>query len=290
MKKLGLLLIICLLLVGCDNVAEQWSGTTLARKAPASFEQVSQSQDKPAEKASSLSTSENASITSSKRVESAETKTKIIRNASTKIQVKNYSKSRSSIGAIVKKNNGYIAAENESNSGYSIENTMIIRVHNQNFENLLNELMTEASYIYNKNITSEDVTEKFVDMQARLVTKKEIEKRYLEILKEAKNVQDILAVEKEMRVLREEIDATEGKLRYMNDQVLYSTITLVFYQELEHATAPGPGFFKKSWEAIKGGWENLLNFMVGLLFIWPFILVIGLIVYAIIRRRRRRQK
>ena len=136
-------------------------------------------------------------------------------------------------------------------------------------------------------MTARDVTEEFVDIEARLRTKKEVEKRYLEILSKAATIKDILLVEEQLRVIREEIEAREGRLKYLQNQVSYSTINLEMYQKLTFE--PGFKFFSKIWKALKGGWKGLLNVLVGLVYIWP-LLIIGVGVFIWIRRRISRKK
>ena len=73
-------------------------------------------------------------------------------------------------------------------------------------------------------IDSQDVTEEYIDITARLKTKKELEARYLELLKKANKVEEIVSIEKEIGNLRSDIESIEGRLRYINNAVAYSTL------------------------------------------------------------------
>ena len=132
-----------------------------------------------------------------------------------------------------------------------------------------------------------DVTEEFLDIQARLKTKKELEYRYLALLKQAKDVSDILEIEEKMGQLRSDIESIEGRMKYLQSQVRFSTLTVSFYETVPNSVS----FGNKFKYGFKNGWENLIWFFVGLINIWPFIIIIagsiwGLIVY----RRNRREK
>ena len=218
--------------------------------------------------------------------QSPTSKLKIIKNAKIRFQVKDYAKSKPEIDRIIKKYSGYCSYEVESNTDSSLQDTITIRVPYENFEALVKELLVHAIYIDSKTITAEDVTEKFIDLEARLKAKKEVEKRYYEILRQAKNVEEILNVESELAKMREDIEAMEGKLRYLSDQVVYSSIELSYYQTLETVAPPPlpkPSFFRELWLGMKNGGRTLKGFIIGLVSIWPFLFII-FIIYIVIKR------
>lgn len=218
------------------------------------------------------------------------TSSKIIKNANIKLQVKKYATDLAQIKQIVTRQGGAISAENEYNSAYRLENNMVIRIPSQRFDTLVTELLAVAIYVENKQITSEDVTEQYVDIEARMNAKKQVEARYLEILKKAGKIDEILSVERQLGLIREEIDAAQGKLKYFDSRVQFSTINLNIYQQLDY-TAPSPDrrFFGRLKEAFLAGWRGLLELLVGLVNIWPFILIIAAGLWAVARWRKKRQ-
>lgn len=121
-----------------------------------------------------------------------------------------------------------------------------------------------------KDIRIKDVTEEFLDIQARLKTKKDLEQRYRDLLAKANSVSEILDVEKQIGALRADIESIEGRLHYLNDQSLLSTITITFYKSTPTSITYGNRFA----EGFSNGWNNLMLFVVGLINIWPFILII----------------
>jgi hypothetical protein len=220
--------------------------------------------------------------------------TKIIKQADVSFQVKNMEDSRKAILTKVKKSGGYISSENQTNNSYQIENTMVIRIKSGGFDDLVDQLLKQSIYTESKKITADDVTEEYVDAVARLKSKKEVEKQYEEILKKAYSIYDILQVEQQLRMIREEIEAYEGKIKYLDDRVDYSTISLHFYEKLDYVAAPSndSGFFYKMGKAFSGGWHIVLALFIGLAYLWPIILamIIGLLFLLRYLRRSRNKK
>lgn len=216
--------------------------------------------------------------------------TKIRKTAFLNFNVDDYKKARIDIENIVRSNNAYIGSENEQNNSYSIYNTMVIRVMNKDFEAMVNNVEGVASYVNSKNITAEDVTAEFIDIQTRLKSKKEIEKRYLDILQKAAKVTDILEIERKLGEIREEIEAKEGELKYLADQVDYSTINLTFQQNFEYTPIDRPGFLGRSGNAFEGGWDGFLNFIVDLVYVWPLLLLLAIGAYFLMRFIKRKRK
>jgi len=217
---------------------------------------------------------------------------KIIKTADATFQVKNCDDSRKAIIDIVNKNGGYVSSENQTNNNYQIENTMIIRMKSDGFDNMLDLILKQSIYTESKKIIADDVTADYVDIQARLQSKKEVEKQYAEILKKAFTIYDILQVEQQLRQIREEIDAFEGRLKYYDDRVDYSTINLRFYEKLDYTPSPAAnsGFFYKIGKAFNGGWHIILTFVIGLVYLWPFLIAIGVGLFFLIRYIKRGRK
>jgi len=206
--------------------------------------------------------------------------TQIIRTANINIQVKEFKEGTDKIRQVVKANGGYISSSNEQNNGYSIQGEMSVRIASKNFDKAVKELLAIAVYVNSKSENAEDVTEEFIDIMTRLKTKKEVEKRYLEILGQARTIVDILEVEEKLRMIREEIEAKEGQLKYLKDQVRFSTIRLTYYQTNEkYEKAPEPSFFSKIGDALVDGWQGLLMFFVGLAYFWPAFILIAVAVW-----------
>jgi len=210
---------------------------------------------------------------------------KFIKTGNIEFETENLNKSQEEILEAVKSFNGYLSSENVYKNSYEISSNMAIRVPADNFDKLIREIGIGVEKFDRKEIYVNDVTEEFLDIEARLNTKKELEKKFLEILNKANSVTEILEVEKQIGALRSEIESVEGRLKFLKNQVSYSTLHVRVYEPVSGQTE----FGKKFKNGFKNGWNNLILFFVLLVNIWPFILIIIIILIAIrvLRKRKR---
>ena len=272
MKQIIISMAIFILIIGCGKSADKM-GEEYAAMADEAFMEPA-----PPPEQSRLS----------EEPQTIKVEHKIIKESWIRFEVNKYAEAMVDIKGMVNKHSGYISQENESSSDYSLNNNLSIRVPAENFDALVEELVSVAVKVDNKNINARDVTEEFIDIEARLNTKREVEKRYMSLLNDAKSITDILAVEEKLRVIREEIEAKEGRLKYLNDQVSLSTIHLDVYQKLTFEQ--GFKFFKKIGSALKGGWKGLLKVLVGLIYIWPLLIIFSGVLIWLIRKSRKKKK
>jgi hypothetical protein len=113
---------------------------------------------------------------------------KLIRNGNIEFLTSDVRNTKTEIERIAKEQQGYISAENENNYGNRFQINQTLRIPADKFDEVLKQLEGLAEKVDNKNINTQDVTEEFIDVEARLKTKKELEARYLELLKQAKTV------------------------------------------------------------------------------------------------------
>lgn len=214
---------------------------------------------------------------------------KLIKTGFIEFETEDIKKTREIIENLVTKYQAYISQEDEKNFYSNIRQTISIRIPKENFDNLLNELTIGIKKLDNKNITVEDVTEEFVDSLARLKVKKETEQTYLKILSQAKTVKDILEVQNQIQDLRSDIEAIEGRLRYLQKSVNYSTLNISMYQIISSSIAR-PSFFTKALNAVKEGIGLFSDIIIGILYLWIFILIIIIIAVIIIKKRRNKKR
>lgn len=213
---------------------------------------------------------------------------KIIKEGWMRIEVEDYTNDLQSIKKVISRYEGYISNEYESSSDYSLNNSLTIRVPSTLFDSLVENIASIAHKVTSKNITLKDVTEEFIDIEIRLKTKREVEDRYLDILKKASTIKDILLVEEQLRIIREEIESKEGRLKYLQNQLSFSTLNLDIYQDLSFQ--PGFRFFRKIGNGLHGGWKGLMSVIVGLVYLWPLLLIGTVAAVFLIRRKRKRNR
>ena len=211
---------------------------------------------------------------------------KIIKTADLSIETNDFRTFTLRLHNTVKQLGGYLAQEQQSQSASSIENTVSIKVPVDRFDDLVQQLASDSDKLIEKKISSEDVTGKIVDTKSRLETKKEVRERYLDLLKQARNMKDILTVQKEINDLQEEMDAAAGQISYLGHSAAFSTVNLRFYQVLDTGSIedPSPTFFKKLKDALSEGWAWCSAVVLGVISFWPLWLGIGIGWYGLRRK------
>lgn len=226
------------------------------------------------------------------QIPNPQVKQKLIREADISFEVRDFEKTRKKILEAVKSRNGYISSENQDNNEYRINSDIVIRISNENFDKLIADLEPLYYRLGYKKIKTEDVTEEYVDIESRLKTKREVEKSYMDLLSRAKTIDEIIKLEEIIRTIHEEIEAKEGRLKYLNDRVAFSTINLNIYESKDYRYVPDkkPDFFQQIWKALHTGWNILGKIFLALLYIWPLYVIGGFTAWLIIRYRKRKQR
>lgn len=203
---------------------------------------------------------------------------KIIKNAVLNVEAKNYKTFNDLVHEQVKQAGGYVAGEEQSKSEYKIENIVTIKVPVDQFDNLVKSITSaKDENVVSQKVTSQDVTGEVIDTRSRTEAKRQVRLRYLDLLKQAKNMEEILKVQEEINNIQEEIEAGAGRVSYLTHAAAYSTIELTFYQVLNaQAVQPNtPGFGARVLGALGNGLNWVGEMLVLLLTLWPLWLCTG---------------
>ncbi|MDI5948422.1 DUF4349 domain-containing protein [Flavobacterium yafengii] len=209
---------------------------------------------------------------------------KIIKEGNLRFQTNDLTATYTQIQNAVKSHNATIQNDTEGKDYGSVFRRLIIRVPSKNFDLFLKDISKGVAYFDNKEISSQDVTAEYIDIDARLKAKKVLENRYLELLKKANKVSEMLEIEAQLSSIREEIEAKEGQLNYMQNRVSFSTITIEFYKSIAEESGVTASYGMKIWTAIKSGFNSMSSLFINLLSIWPFIIILFAIGYFIRKR------
>ncbi|HLW40023.1 MAG TPA: DUF4349 domain-containing protein [Brumimicrobium sp.] len=209
---------------------------------------------------------------------------KLIKEGWLEFETKSLLSTRNNILEAVNTYNAYVSSDQEFKRTGKVSNTLAIRIPAMYFDDFLNSATEGVERFDVKNINVKDVTEEYLDVEARVKTKKALEERYVSLLEKASNITEILEIEKQIGELRTEIESIEGRLNFLQNQVSYSTLTITFYKKVPYETQ----FGEKFKNGLRNGWTNLVWFFVFLTNLWPFI-VIGVGVFWGIRIYRRRK-
>ncbi len=217
--------------------------------------------------------------------------TKLIKTVNYRFEVANVKKSAEEIELAIRKYPAYISASDMRLENPILENKMTIRVRNEFFQDLLKEIDQQALFVNYRDVKTEDVAKQFVDLESRLKTKREVEARYIEILRrKAGTIEELLHAEEQIGELHEEIEATISRINYLKDEVSYSTIKLEFYQTItqEVAISHETPMSKQFGEALSSGWNGVVMVALALTYIWPWLVVAGIIVLVFRYMKRKK--
>lgn len=276
------LLIVALLFLSCKKSEEFSEDFKIqAIKLPAKVDQVKFV--KP-EVASPEETSYEVNVSDKK----IPVEQKIIKTGSVRFETNDLEKTYQQVFLAAKKYKSNIQNDSEGKEYGSIYKRMTVRVPSQNFDLFLNEISQGVTFFDTKEVSAEDVTEQYIDIEARLIAKKRLENRYLELLKKATKVIEILEIEKQLSAIREEIESKQGQLLYLQNQISMSTITIEFYKTVAENERATISYGSKIWNGIVSGLNSFSDFLVSLISVWPFLIVLAVAINGIKKWLKRR--
>ncbi|MED3986092.1 DUF4349 domain-containing protein [Peribacillus simplex] len=224
---------------------------------------------------------------------------KVIHQAQLELKVKNLEKAQIKIENKVAEYGGYVVESNVYREDEElVEGTITVRVPEAYFQDFLADSEGEASEVVGRNVTGQDVTEQYVDLKARLKSKRAVEERLLAFMKDAEKTEDLLKISSDLAVVQEEIEQLTGQMKYLENQTSYSTVTITLSQD----RIVVPGIDNKelnTWERtkkqlatsanllLKAG-SGIIVFIIGNL---PILIILGgagAVVHWVIKRRGKR--
>ncbi len=156
----------------------------------------------------------------------------LIWSASLDIEVDKVSDAVDLVVSIIEESGGYVESKSMSGEkGASFK----LRVPSKQLTPVIDRL-ADLGHETHRRISAQDVTELYIDTEARLKNAIALRDRLKKLLKRAVNVKDVLIIEKELTRLQSDIDSMEGKLKNLKGRVDYSSIAL----SLDQKTILGP--------------------------------------------------
>lgn len=215
---------------------------------------------------------------------------KIIKTGEIVIESKDIFKTKESLDKIIESSKAYYEQENiTTGSTYSNYN-FTIRIPFNSFDSFIQKLEKGNDKISSKSIQAQDVSIQFLDIESRLKSKKAYLERYQEMVKSAKTTKDLLEIEEQIRQLQEDIESNSTLLRSLSDQVNYSTLTIrIHYAESGNITQPN-SFFREIGDSLQAGWSLIKSITLGLVSIWPILILIIASYFGWKRLRKNKNK
>jgi len=212
---------------------------------------------------------------------------KIIKEGYITFETADVNKTKTLILQTIQELNGYISNDDvRSDYNDRILHWLTIHAPADKLDLLLKNISESAKKLDGKSITARDVTVEYIDIETRIRTKKALQNRYIELLKQATKVDEILNIEKEIGNLQTEIESVEERMRYLNNRIAFSTLNVEYYQK----TIFRFGFFSKLIDGTKNGWSIFLWVIIGISNLWVFIIVAAVAFYLIRLWRKKRSE
>ena len=206
---------------------------------------------------------------------------KMVRTGSLRFDVEDLEVARSAVQQQLAAQQGHVESEDRSDVGGSL--TLRVRLPSDRMDAFI-EALRPLGRLQDQHINAEDVTAVWVDVEARLAAKRQLEARYLQLIPQAKNVAEVLEVENALATVRADIESMDAQMKVMRDQVALSTLTI---------TCIGPdtysGYSPSFRSALRDGWDGFVIFLEGMVRTWPFLLLIVASIFLFRRWRRQRK-
>lgn len=176
---------------------------------------------------------------------SKKTEAILIKKASLSLSASDVKATAAKIEDITKKFEGYIENQNISDEQRA---SMKVHVPSEKLTEAMAEYET-AGKVLTRNVWTEDVTAKYIDLEAKLKNLNSTRDRLKQLFDKSQNIQDTLSVERELTRVQTEIDTIEGNLKVLKNQISYASIEI----NVRQAEILGPlgYFFKGLWWGTK---------------------------------------
>ncbi|HJU93326.1 MAG TPA: DUF4349 domain-containing protein [Pyrinomonadaceae bacterium] len=227
---------------------------------------------------------------------------KIIRNADITMEVGSTTEAQHRVASIAEANGGFVVTseakqrEHVDPSKRTLDIKLVVRIPSERFGTALDEIKRLAGNLPAENVTGQDVTEDFIDLEARIKTQKALEQQFLEIMKQAGNVTDALEVQRQIADVRTDIEKLEGRKRFLQNRSSLSTITVNIHTPKVIAVSP-TGFGRTLRDAVSDSLDlasgMFIFFLRTVIVMMPVvvfvILPVGLVLRYAFRRANRTQ-
>ena len=212
----------------------------------------------------------------------------VIYNGQISLETSHIEDTLTKIKALAEGYGGYVAGSSRSNYGTQATAEITIRVPKDKFRIAVQEIETYGKLLA-EDTSSEDVTEQYIDLKARLDNLQKEEQRLSEILTMATTVDDILKVEDELSTVRGDIESLQGQINYLEGNVEMSLISVSLTEPAPPFTPPGMNWGETFQTAIMGLFIVLRGLIIIAVSSIP-IAIIAVPAYYLYRRVKRKEK
>ncbi|HZG57856.1 DUF4349 domain-containing protein [Paenibacillus sp.] len=226
----------------------------------------------------------------------AETGRMLIYKANVTMEVESYADAYTEIQNLIHLSGGYLVQFSEQTSDAERSGLFTIKVPAGDFDGFMDRLEKLPNVGLNRSMNAQDVSEEYVDLNARLGAKQVVEARYLEYMEGASRSEDLIRYTNELAAIQEEIERLKGRIRYLQANVAYSTVELrVYERDASRIAAFGQetplgermgAALRNSLNALASTAEAVMILLAGAIPILLAAILLGVPIYWFIRRRK----
>lgn len=223
---------------------------------------------------------------------------KLIYKANLTMKVKSYGDAQAEIRNLVTLSGGYILQFSENSTSREEGGNFILKIPSTGFSTFLKELEKIPNEALQRNVQAQDLSEEYVDLESRLKAKQVVEARYLEFMQKATRTEELVQYTNELAKIQESIEQMKGRMRYIDQNVAFSTVEIRLYQpgsSLDTAKK-SESVFGRSRDAmlsslgfLAGFGQGLLVLLAGLLPVIAIGVIIGAPLWILHRRNRQKR-
>lgn len=256
---------------------------------------MSESYSEGSESSFSNSGATNLASVTSDEVEIAKENKKIIRTVDMTIKIPSSEQLNYTVTGIIslaEQYNGWSAMNKTDFESNYASGQLVLKVPQENTDAFLESLEADGLRITTINDNSQDVTTQYADTETQLRIKQIEKEKYIQYLEEARNIEEILAIEDRLDDVINEIESYTSKLKTLDSQITYTSIGIRINCETSINAESTPEIIKarlsrigkNALNRILDGVDFLVEAIIGLLFTLPVVLCVIYIGIKVIKR------
>ncbi|HVX30767.1 MAG TPA: DUF4349 domain-containing protein [Nitrolancea sp.] len=293
----GLLVVLATMLIGCSSGGDK-SEPNSEISASTSSNGASAALPAAASGAEDASGGSSAPSSAGQALQASDWDRKIIRTAQLDLQVSNVESMLATIRGITDGAGGIVFASSTSFDGDNQLATITLDVPGDRFDQVINSLRSAngVKKVQRESVTSQDVTDEYVDLQSRLKSLNASHDRLLALIAQATSINDIVTLDDHLSDIETQIDQTTGRMKYIEQKTSFSRI-VVSLTPVGVVTHEANGGFDLA-QAVRDAWASSLNFTGDVLtavvkvavFLWWLVPLAAIASGVIAVRRRQRRE
>lgn len=228
----------------------------------------------------------NSGLISDAQASEVKPRAKIIKTGSISFEVEDIVAAKKRVVELLPSFKAYILNENEGKDSENQRTSISIKVPADQFDALLEKIVQTGFTVENKSIQLSDITEQYIDLEARLKNKRILKEKYTSLLTNAQKMADIIEINRQLEFVSSELESLEGQMKYLNYQVDLSTLDVSFVKRLV-PTEKNKNFFSDLKYELNAGLNAFRSAILFVLGLWPFItlLAVGFVIYRRFRKK-----